>query len=337
MCMCVCVCVGMRMFCHIKMLSVFSFFVILQSLPAAAFSDWNFGLITLLHDCVNSPNVRQLLSQFLHTCYICSCFQLVMVASSLENALVLEFPVSTLYEAYVSIVLVQKIACVQTCRPHNSMSPVFLVVQSRVCFLASTKTTIHDVIGVRIVVFGVSQFLCCVNLPGVTWSNYFTSADLFNNFFAFPWHGVQHLEIKKAVDTPLCEELLCKKVFSRHHTHPQYANHNFQYFSEIFNLVSPTPSPIPPSPPSSVGRTQWFSRLRIGAADPQQAIRPGIHRMHRIWFCSSTVSQPRFFEFHAVFVQVQRIADCISFLFEVKNKRNIKAVHKSIKLSRIDH
>ena len=32
----VCVCVGMRMFCHIKILSVFSFFVILQSLPAAA-------------------------------------------------------------------------------------------------------------------------------------------------------------------------------------------------------------------------------------------------------------------------------------------------------------
>lgn len=103
-----------------------------------------------------------------------------MVASSLENALVSEFPISTLYGAYVSIVLVQKIACVQTCRPHNSMSPVFLVVQSRV---PGVNQDNHSWCRVRIVVFGVGQFLCCVNLPGVTWSNYFTSTDLFNNFF----------------------------------------------------------------------------------------------------------------------------------------------------------
>ena len=145
------------------------FFIILEPLPAAVLSYSILDtLIPLLNELVY-PHVRQFLSHFLlHIGFLFSCFQLVMVASSLENALVLEFPVSTLYEAYVSIVLVQKIACVQTCRPHNSMSPVFLVVQSRVCFLASTKTTIHDVIGVRIVVFGVSQFLCCVNLPGVT-------------------------------------------------------------------------------------------------------------------------------------------------------------------------
>lgn len=70
--------------------------------------DW---LIALLHDLVNSPHVRQSLSQFLHTGFICSCFQLVMFASSFKNALILEFPVSALYEAYVSMILVLNSLC----------------------------------------------------------------------------------------------------------------------------------------------------------------------------------------------------------------------------------
>lgn len=114
-CACVSVCTCFALFCHscknITTVSVCNFFVTLQSLPAAVFSDWNFRLIALLHDLVNSPHVRQLLSQFLHTCFICSCCQPVMFASSFKNALILEFPVSALYEAYVSMILVLNSLC----------------------------------------------------------------------------------------------------------------------------------------------------------------------------------------------------------------------------------
>lgn len=48
---------------------------------------------------------------------------------------------------------------------------------------------------------------------------------LFNNLFEFPWRRVRHLEMKKAVDMTLwAKELLCKNVFSRHHTQPMCRN-----------------------------------------------------------------------------------------------------------------
>jgi hypothetical protein len=172
-CACVSVCTCFALFCHScknsTTVSVCTFFVTLQSLPAAVFSDWNFRLIALLHDLVNSPHVRQLPSQFLHTCFICSCFQLVMFASSFKNAQILEFSMSALYEAYVSMILVLNMPPSQF-----KKSPILLLVQSRVCFLALTvrKPFMMSLVILvwywctcwRVVVFSVGQFLCCVNL-----------------------------------------------------------------------------------------------------------------------------------------------------------------------------